>query len=150
MNRSRLARHCHTELGEWGPILSTAGVVLVNLQYDECSAELAEAARAFGVQIHRMPGLDLFNDLDGTLALSAALDLVISTGTSAYAFPAVAGVETWLLRPRDDYPHSLGQDHYPWFPQTRGFVRVLGEDWERVMMETAAALRERMIGMSNA
>jgi NAD-dependent SIR2 family protein deacetylase len=91
-----------------------------------------------------MPGLDLFNDLEGTLALSAALDLAVCTGTSAYAFPAAAGVETWLLRPRDDYL-ALGQEHYPWFPNTRGFVREVGEDWQRVMEEVAAELRERTI-----
>jgi tetratricopeptide (TPR) repeat protein len=143
-SRSRLVARIHTELLEWGPILSTPGVVPVRLQYDECSLEMAEAERTFGVRIHSMPGLDLFNDLEGTLALSAALDLAVCTGTSAYAFPAAAGVETWLLRPRDDYL-ALGQEHYPWFPNTRGFVREVGEDWQRVMEEVAAELRERTI-----
>jgi len=137
------SRRLHTELHQWGPILSVPGAQLVNLQYGDCEAELSAAESRFGVQIHRMPGLDLFGDLEGVIALSAGLDLIVSTITTAYIPGACCGVETWLLMVRADY-FALGQDHYPWFPSTRGFVRFLAERWDEVIQAAGEALRQRI------
>lgn len=142
IRRDAAARRVHTAIEDWRPILATPGVVFVNLQYDDCAAEIAAAERETGARIHRMPGLDLFSDLEGTLALSSALDLAITTITTAHAFPAAAGIETWLLRPMSDY-FALGHDHYPWYPRTRCFVRPAGQDWRGPLAAVAEALRRR-------
>lgn len=134
----------HTELKEWGPILSAPGIEFVNLQYGDCSAELDEAARLFGRRIYAWNEVDLFSDLEGLLALSSSLDLVISTGSSTYTLPAAAATELWLLLPRNDYL-VLGEDRIPWLPHTRGFFREPGHDWTAVIGEIGAALRRRFI-----
>jgi tetratricopeptide (TPR) repeat protein len=135
------SRRMHTALSEWGPILSVPGVRFVNLQYGDCEAELSAAEARFGVQIHRMPGLDLFNDLEGVIALSAGLDLIVSTITTAHIPGACCGVETWLLMVRTDY-FALGRDHCPWMPNTRGFLRLPGKGWEGAISAAGEALRQ--------
>ena len=132
----------HTDLVEWGPILATPGVHFVNMQYGEFNDELDAAEKTFGVTIHRHHGIDLFNDIEGVLGLASGLDLMISTGTTAYTPGAAAGVETWLLYPHSDY-YFLGQDHMPWFERTRGFLRRPGETWDRAIGQLARALRDR-------
>lgn len=131
----------HTTLDAWKPVLATPGVSFVNLQYGDSEAELRMAEAMAGIEIHHMPDLDLLDDLEGVLALSAGLDLIVSTCTSAYMLGAAAGVTTWLLKPRMYYL-DLGQAGAPWFPETRGFLREPGESWERPMRAAAAMLRE--------
>lgn len=140
--RDVVARRLHTELSEWAPILQTAGVHFVNLQYGDCEEELSAAEVRSGIRIHRAPGLDLFADLEGVFGLSACLDLVISTITTAHMPGAASGTETWLLLPRID-SWALAQDRYPWFPTTRGFVREVGESWDRAIGAAAEALARR-------
>lgn len=146
--RDPTARRLHTELTQWGPILAVAGVHFVNLQYGECQDEIADAEARFGVAIHRCPGLDLFSDLEGVLALSSGLDLIVSTITTAYILGAAAGTPTWMLLPELDYG-ALGQPRYPWLPSTRGFVRRIGADWSGPIEAVARALAETAAGTSS-
>ena len=81
-----------TKLVQWGAILRVAGVHFVNVQYDECEAELSEAEAAHGVKIQRYPEVDMFNDLDETAALMRGLDLVITAPTSVSILSAALGV----------------------------------------------------------
>ncbi|PWC73253.1 hypothetical protein TSH100_31425, partial [Azospirillum sp. TSH100] len=49
-------------LEHWGPLFAVPGLVFVNLQYDDCEAELRAAEERFGVTIHRWADLDLKDD----------------------------------------------------------------------------------------
>ena len=62
---------------QWAVALKTPGVSFVNLQYGDCSAEIEQARREFGVEIWTPPGIDLKQDLDDVAALCCAMDLVI-------------------------------------------------------------------------
>ncbi|CAO3427126.1 tetratricopeptide repeat protein [Azospirillum doebereinerae] len=110
----------YTTLDRWGPILSLPGLRFVNLQYDECEAELADAESRFGIAILR-PGLDLLNDLDGAAALTAALDLVISAGTSVAEMAGALGVPVWRIGQPGEWT-ALGTGCRPWFPSMRLFT----------------------------
>jgi len=107
----------YAPLSDWAPILTLPGLRLINLQYDECEAELADAERRFGIAIHRPP-LDLRNDLDGAAALTAALDLVISAGTSVAEMAGALGVPVWRIGPAGDWT-ALGTGCRPWYPSMR-------------------------------
>lgn len=109
----------YVPLGDWTPILTLPGLRLINLQYDDCEAELIEAERRFGIAIHRPP-LDLRNDLDGAAALTAALDLVISAGTSVAEMAGALGVPVWRIGPAGDWT-ALGTACRPWYPSMRLF-----------------------------
>lgn len=87
----------YTELAAWGPILTLPGLRFVNLQYDECAEELADAAKEFGIAIADFSELDQRNDLDETAALISALDMVVSAPTAVQAMAGALGVPTLLL-----------------------------------------------------
>ncbi len=67
----------YSQLSQWGPVLTTADVRFINLQYGECGEELKEAERMFGTRVQVWKDMDLKNDQDGLAALMSALDLVI-------------------------------------------------------------------------
>lgn len=123
----------YTRLDQWGPILSVPGITFVNLQYDDCSAELASAEQQFGIKIHAYDQINLLNDLDGAAALTSALDLVISAPTSVAAMAGALGVAVWELAAKQGNWSTLGTDHMPWYPQMKLFTRPWNVDWENVI-----------------
>jgi tetratricopeptide (TPR) repeat protein len=125
----------------WGPILQTPGISFVNIQYGDCAADIARAEEAFGVKIHQMEGLDLKNDIDGSAALCAALDLVLSAPTAAAHTAASVGTKTWFLSAGIGWP-QLGTAEYPWYADTQVFWPEKFGDWDAVLPRFAAALAE--------
>ena len=115
--RNALRDANYAPLTDWAPILTLPGLRLINLQYDDCESELADAEQRFGIAIHRPP-LDLKNDLDGAAALTAALDLVISAGTSVAEMAGALGVPVWRIGPAGDWT-ALGTACRPWYPSMR-------------------------------
>ena len=104
------------------------GVSFVNLQYGDCAEEIARAEEKFGVTIHQIEGLDLRDDIDGTAALCAALDLVLSAPTAAAATAASVGAPVWFLTAGRTWP-QLGTDEYPWYAKTRVLSPEKFGDW---------------------
>jgi Flp pilus assembly protein TadD len=129
-----------TGLVQWGEILRAPGVRFINLQYDECAAELHAAEQAFGVEITRFPEVDMFDDLDETAALMRALDLVIGAPTSVTILSAALGVPTWQMSYGPDW-QRFGQAQNPWYPAMRSFARSWNESWETVLGTIAGELR---------
>jgi tetratricopeptide (TPR) repeat protein len=136
--RNALRDANYAPLADWAPILTLPGLRLINLQYDDCDAELAEAEEAFGIVIHRPP-LDLRNDLDGAAALTAALDLVISAGTSVAEMAGALGLPVWRIGPAGDWT-ALGTACRPWYPSMRLFCPKPGETLGDVLGAAGRAL----------
>jgi len=136
----------YTELPQWGPILTAPGSVFVNLQYDDCRAELEAVREQFGVEIYAWDDIDLMNDLDEAAALTCALDLVISANTSVFSMTGALGKPVWLLNLKNDWA-TLGTDAMPWFPDTRLFVKGNAQNnWDAVIDDIAEALKQRISG----
>ncbi|MCM8736304.1 tetratricopeptide repeat protein [Azospirillum sp. A1-3] len=126
-------------LEHWGPLFVIPGLVFVNLQYGDCEAELRAAEERFGVTIHRWADLDLKDDFDGTAALTANLDLVISPAMSAGELAGALGVPVWRFGTRDWT--QLGTGVRPWFPSMRLFQPNPGEGLEAALVQMAKLLR---------
>jgi hypothetical protein len=140
MKPSRLPHY--TKLEQWAPILTVPGVHFINLQYDECGAELAMARERFGVEVHTWADLDLTKHVDDGAALKSALDLAISPVISEAHIASAVGTPVWELA----YPVAngwffLGTDGVPWFPGVRVFGREIGGEWEPVLERVGAELR---------
>jgi len=123
----------------WAPVLKTEGISFINLQYGDCAAEIAHARDAFGVTIHQIEGLDLRNDIDGTAALCAALDLVLSAPTAAAATAASVGAKVWFIAAGRTWP-QLGTEEYPWYADTRVLTPKGFADWAALMPQVSAEL----------
>ncbi|HYH39447.1 MAG TPA: tetratricopeptide repeat protein, partial [Azospirillum sp.] len=130
--------HHYTRIEEWEPILRTPGVVFVNMQYDDAAEETARIREAFGVTLHTLPGIDMWNDLDNVAALLKALDLLISAGTAVMSIAGGVGLPTWLLWVDnvENWP-CLGTDRLPWYPTMRLFSRTLKQPWTQVTQRIA-------------
>lgn len=126
-------------IDNWGQILKTPDISFVNIQYGDCTADIARAEEAFGVKIHQIEGLDLRNDIDGAAALCAALDLVLSAPTAAAHTAASVGAKTWFLSAGIGWP-QLGTAEYPWYPDTKVFWPEKFGDWDAVLPRFAAEL----------
>jgi hypothetical protein len=125
----------------WGPVLKTPGMTFVNLQYGDSSGELACMQEKFGVRVEVIPGLDLRDDIDGTAALAAALDLVLSAPTAAAATAASVGATVWFLTAGRTWP-QMGTDEFPWYARTRVFSPEKFGDWSDLMPRAADALAD--------
>lgn len=129
----------YTRLDQWGPIFAVPGVHFVSLQYDECTAELDDARRRFGVPLHTFPEIDLFDDIDETAALTHGLDLVISAPTAVSGLAPALGVPTWTMSYGTSWC-ALGTEHDPWFPAVRCFRLRWGHTWNDVIDALVQAL----------
>jgi tetratricopeptide (TPR) repeat protein len=129
----------------WGPIFAIPGISFVNIQYGDCAAELRHAEETFGITIHQMEGLDLKNDIDGSAALCAALDLVLSAPTAAAHTAASVGAKTWFLSAGKGWP-QLGTAEYPWYADTKVYWPEKQGNWEEVIKRFAAELADFAAG----
>jgi Tfp pilus assembly protein PilF len=130
-----------TRFNQWGAILAVQGVHFINLQYDDCAAEIADAEARFGVSVHRFREVDMFDDLDETAALMAALDLVISAPTSVSILTGALGVPTWQFNYASNW-QCYGEVMNPWLPAVRSVIRKWNESWDTVLEGVAAELGE--------
>jgi tetratricopeptide (TPR) repeat protein len=110
----------YSTLDQWGSVLTTPGLHFVNVQYGDCTQELADVCAKFGVEIDVIDGLDLTYDIEGAAALSAALDLVISPATASAAIAGSVGTEVWFVNPCRMWT-QLGTERVPFYPRTRTF-----------------------------
>jgi tetratricopeptide (TPR) repeat protein len=124
----------------WRSPLSIDGIKFVNLQYGDCSEDLAYARDRMDATIASFDDLDLKNNLDDNAALCAALDLVVSAPTAAAALAAGTGTETWFLTAGRVWP-QLGTQTYPWYAKTRVLTPGTFGDWPALMSTLSEELR---------
>lgn len=134
-------------LAQWAPLLRSAGVQCVNLQYTECREEIAAVEAATGVRIADWPEVRA-DDLDHAAALITALDLVISVCTAAIHLGGALGRPVWVLAPYSpEWRYGIAGDAMPWYPSVRVFRQPRFGEWgpviERVARELDAAARHR-------
>jgi hypothetical protein len=137
---NRDARHrFFSPFDEWAPVLKTPGVSFVNLQYGDCSEEIALAERQLGVTIWNPPGIDLKQDLDDVAALCSAMDLIVGFSNATLNIGAACGAPTWLVSTPGAWPR-LGTTRYPWYPQVRTFTPSAYRNWGPIMETVAGDL----------
>jgi Flp pilus assembly protein TadD len=138
-NRSIFKNPFNASVADLGDIFKVPGLVWINLQYDECAAELAEIKSHYGVDLHIWPDLDLKNDFENVAALIAALDGVVGARTTVAALAGALSVSN-LMYATTPNVLALGREIDPWFPTTRIFTRRRDEGWGRVIGEISAHL----------
>lgn len=126
-------------LSAWQPIFTKPGLTFINLQYGDTTDECAQIATQFGVTVHQAPGLDLFNDLEGLAALSAALEIGIGFSNASTNLLGSVGTPLHLLTPPASWP-TLGQSRYPWYPGTQVHEAKVYGDWIGLMEKVASTL----------
>lgn len=140
--RGRFRSQFYAAVADLEPILRVRGAIFVNLQYDDCAEELAEIRSRFGVTVHAVDDVDLFDDLDGSAALTAALDFVVSANTSVATIAGAVGVPAIEFHGRPVADGYLIEGHDPWFPSVRSIGKRIADPWGRTMRRIAEIVRE--------
>jgi tetratricopeptide (TPR) repeat protein len=80
-----------------------------------------------------------------TAAIIAQLDLVITIDTSIAHLAGALGIETWVLLPEPaDWRWMRARTDSPWYPTMHIFRQQKRGDWQRVMHEVTAELRQKI------
>jgi tetratricopeptide (TPR) repeat protein len=131
-------------LAALGPLFEVDGVAFINLQYGDCSEEIAEAKEKFGVDLEREKmTADPLGDIDYYAARVAAMDLVITVSQTTAHLAGALGVPTWIMTPEGPgrlwYWFRVG-DRAPWYPSVRLFRQPASLQWQPVIEAVAAEL----------
>ncbi|MEQ9491682.1 MAG: tetratricopeptide repeat protein [Alphaproteobacteria bacterium] len=131
--------HGLTDLDDWAELLSAPGIVPVNLQYGDVDAELEDFQSRHGITIHRVPDLDLRDDLDGVFGLIANLDCVVNVGTSIMGMAGALGAHQHVLLREQEWI-TLGTDGLPWFANATVHQRKVSDNWEKALESVRSSL----------
>lgn len=112
---------------DWATFLADEDARLINLQFGDAGDEIREAADKYGLTIHQMPDLDTHNDLDGTAALTAELDLATGLWNAATEMAGALGVRGLIYMPAH-HPMQLGTGALPWHRSLRTYSVMPGFD----------------------
>jgi tetratricopeptide (TPR) repeat protein len=128
-------------LEQWKKVIRATDADFILLQYGDVDAEIAEIARDTGVTIWQHPTLNLKDDLDGVLALSAALDIAIGPMNASTNLAAAAGTPVWVINLKQAWT-QCGTNEIPFYADTRSFNPDRAGAWEPVMDRFARELAE--------
>lgn len=123
------------------PILDTAGVDFINLQYGDCGSELSSFTAATGIAIHHWQ--EAIDDYDETAALVCSLDLVISVCTSVVHLGGALGRPVWVMAPFvPEWRYGAQGPTMIWYPSARIFRQPKLDGWDAVILQVKRALDE--------
>jgi len=126
-----------TRLAALAPIAALDDIALVSLQK---GAEQAAIAARFD----RAPLLNVaaeIEDFVDTMAVVAALDLVVTVDTSVAHLAGAMGRPVWILLPyAPDWRWLLDRSDSPWYPSARLFRQWSPGDWDGLARQVAQAL----------
>jgi tetratricopeptide (TPR) repeat protein len=123
-------------LSALAPLFELRDVAWFSLQKGEPEPE----STAAGAEA-KLICLDARNDLDGTAAMIAELDLVLSVDTSIAHLAGALARPAWVMLPfAPDWRWQLGRDDSPWYPTLRLFRQPRPNDWAAVVGNVSAQL----------
>ncbi|MDG9856929.1 hypothetical protein N5C93_23530 [Pseudomonas nitroreducens] len=116
-------------------------VQLINLQYGDTVAEIAEAA-ALGLHIHNDARIDPLRDIDAQAAQIAALDAVISVDNTTVHLAGSLGTPTLaLLQLNPNWRWGLQEGPSYWYPSVHLIRNHQISTWAPALDKAIAALR---------
>jgi Tfp pilus assembly protein PilF len=112
------------ELESLVPLFKLEQFFFINLQYGNVSNELREFSLKYGVVVHEIPNIDIYNDIDGLVALVDACDLVVTTSNVTAHIAGSINKETCLIAPKVLgsiwYWHEFDENSI-WYPSIKIF-----------------------------
>lgn len=121
------------------------GVHLIDLQYGSTLEELERCREATGVDVRRVPGIDLRDDLEGVAAILAACDRVVTISNTVAHMAGAIGRPTLLLLPRVTgriWYWTEVEGRSLWYPSVRILRQDEQGDWGGPLARARALLRE--------
>ena len=133
----------HAPWDFWREALLTEGARFVNLQYGDCSQQLATMRRRWGVEVHDWDDIDALKDLDGLAAQMADLDLVITVPNTTAHLAGALGVPVWIIfSPAWGCWWITHGVEAPWYPSAKIFPKSREKGWPAVLETLCQELAE--------
>ncbi|MCA3554394.1 tetratricopeptide repeat protein [Aestuariivirga sp.] len=126
------------------PLIATPGMSFVNLQYGEVEDEIAEVRAALGVSVHQGEGLDVFNDIDGLLALVDLCDAVLTTSNVTAHLAGALAKRGVVLAPsgKGCLWYWQGGPNDLWYPSLRRIAQDRAGQWQAAIRMAATAIKD--------
>jgi tetratricopeptide (TPR) repeat protein len=132
-------------LEQFLPVLQSTQFSFVNLQYGDVAQEIHYAKKQLDVELHQIKQLDLFNDIEGLLALIEACDIVVTTSSVTAHLAGSIGKRGCVLVPFSKgkiwYWH-LNEELSFWYPSLRIFYQDHPSDWSDTVLQVSKWLTE--------
>jgi tetratricopeptide (TPR) repeat protein len=123
-------------LNLWSDFLQKTDRLFFNLQYGDVKEEIQTLQNTSGIDVHQIPSLDTFNDIEGVLALIAACDCIITTSNVNAHLAGAMGKKSLVMVPHGKsktwYWHD-GDGYSPWYPSLYVLHQKNPTDWSDVM-----------------
>jgi tetratricopeptide (TPR) repeat protein len=120
------------ELIELSPLLLIKNVEFVSLQYGATKDEIEFIEKELGIKIHVINDLDIYNDIDGLVALISLCNLVVTTSNITAHLAGAIGKKSMVLMPFSKgkiwYWHS-GVGQSLWYPSLELVSQETMNDW---------------------
>jgi Tfp pilus assembly protein PilF len=133
------ARHYLT-IEDLEPVFRVPGCTFICVQFGDCTADMQLARERFGTKLIAFDDLDLFDDIDGTVAMTRALDAGVSSKFSSCLDVMAVNDLPVLTFSRGVTERNMGTDRIPWYPAARVFHCETGADVAPVVQTMAEAL----------
>lgn len=128
-----------TRLSQWAALADVEGVDFISLQAGDAASQMEEASH----KIRFVATCSTATDFADTAALITQLDLVISVDTAIAHLAGAMGKPVWILLYNfGDWRWGLEQTHTEWYSSARLFRQSDPPDWNRVLLDVAASLRQ--------
>lgn len=125
------------------PLLTIPGLSFVNLQYGDVASEIDDVRASLGVEIHQVPGLDVFDDIEGLLALIDACDVVVTTCNVTAHLAGAIGKKGIVLAPtgKGRIWYWRGERYGEWYPSLALVTQEHHADWQKPIQQAADMLK---------
>ena len=128
------------DLDSFGPLLGLPGVHFINLQYGEVKEEIQQIKSSLLVDIHQVPDIDVFNDIEGLLALIDACDVIVTTSNVTAHLAGSIGKRAAVLVPYSSgkiwYWHHNDERSF-WYPSLKLFYQDNPLTWDKAIGDCA-------------
>lgn len=133
-------------LTDLAPVLATAGLSFVNLQYGDVAEEIREARERLGVSVHVAEGVDVFGDIEGLAALIEACDVVLTIDNVTAHLAGALGKQSVVLVPtgRGRYWYWGGEARSLWYPS----LGLVYQEKVGAWSEAIAAAARQLAGLT--
>ena len=131
------------DLEKWRAFFHLPNANFVNLQYDDCSAEIDLLKTQYNCRLYDWDDSNPVNDIDDFSAKIKALDLVISIDNSTVHLAGALGVKAWLLQPFcPDWRWLPGAKKSYWYASVKQYRQSTIGKWDDVMIEVCDDLSQ--------
>jgi tetratricopeptide (TPR) repeat protein len=127
---STTRRQNYAPISDWYPLLTLPNVTFINLQYKDFECDLTKIKNELEVTVHNFDDLNHYESLHDVAALTAALDIVVSTRVTPSTISAGVGTSTKIANWRQSSWNNLLFN--PASSSVEMFDRDTGEPWDNV------------------